>query len=864
MLNLLADARLVTLDEQTAEVAHEAVIREWPRLRNWIDEDRDGLRIHRHLTHAARDWDALDRDDGELYRGPRLATAQEWLARDANAPLNDLESSFLAASVAKADEEETTRVARARAQARSNRRLRVLLTGTAIALVIALVAGVFAVVQRGNATREADTARAATKRATVDGILTASSSLGSENRYLRALLLLEADRIQPSVRTRGAMFGALLDEPRLAATLPVTSGTSPIWPAPDGKTVVLSTNGRLERWDVASRRMVHRFPFRDFTAATVSPSGTLAVSSAHGVVHFVDRDGAQVAPPIQLPRSTTARNLTFSPDGATLAVVSGRLSGERSFGGAPRPGDRDLSVGLYDLATGVRREVPLSGHSKPVDTVAFSAGGSRLVTGDVEGKVIQHDAATGEIVGLPFSVASTVLSLIADPVRPRVAVGSIGTNLQVWDLDSGTEVASLDGPSAAVGAYSADGSRLAVDASNAVTLYDAATLKPTGDAPLATQSGVGWSAFDAGNRVFVSGRSGPVTVWEPTRDAGPLERPVPGSPSYLFPMPGGRVVVEPDLADSVTLLDARTLEPLGPPLSPGPGPPIQPPFPTTFAASYYDSRRIAVVNRAGLFQLFDVDTRAPIGQSIDLGFPTIYAVFSRDLRTIAVGGQTGQVAIIDVSGRSPRLLHRNLATTTDMNYVVVSLEFDHHGDLFAADQTHVVRFARVRSPHPRIENLAPLAVGGAVTGMGLDVSPDGRTIAVGHGGVVDLYDTASMRRKGAGIPATFAPIGWLAFSRDGRYVLVNDTSWNVRLVDTVAHQAVGPLWRGLEYAGAVFNDDGRIIGTSTPTTGALMNVDPKVWRREACALAGRNLTAAEWQKYLPGQGPRRRTCPQYP
>ena len=113
VLHLLADARLVTLDEQTAEVAHEAVIREWPRLRNWIDEDRDGLRIHRHLTHAARDWDALDRDDAELYRGPRLATAQEWLARDANAPLNDQESAFLAASVEKADEEETARVTRA-------------------------------------------------------------------------------------------------------------------------------------------------------------------------------------------------------------------------------------------------------------------------------------------------------------------------------------------------------------------------------------------------------------------------------------------------------------------------------------------------------------------------------------------------------------------------------------------------------------------------------------------------------------------------------------------------------------------------------------------------------------------------------
>ena len=355
-----------------------------------------------------------------------------------------------------------------------------------------------------------------------------------------------------------------------------------------------------------------------------------------------------------------------------------------------------------------------------------------------------------------------------------------------------------------------------------------------------------------------------MTVWDPRRDAGRIERPVPGSPSYLFPMPGGRVVVEPDLADAVTLLDARTLEPLGPPLSPGVAPRIVPEMPTTFAASYYDSRRIAVVDRAGVFQLFDVGARAPIGQPIDLGFATVYAVFSRDLRTVAVGGRGGQVAIVDVSGRSPRLLHRNLSTASSMNLYVSSLEFDPHGDLFAADQGHAFRFSRVRSSHPHVENLAPIADGGSPHGMGMDVSPDGRTVAVAHKGVVDFYDTTNLRPRGPSVPATNAPIGWLAYSRDGRYVVVNDTSNSVRLVDTAAHQAVGPPWKGLIYAGAVFNDDGRVIGTSTPTTGALMNLDPKVWRREACVLAGRNLTAAEWQKYLPGQGPRRRTCPQYP
>ena len=70
VLTALADARLVTLGEDSAEVAHEALIREWPTLRQWLAEDREGLRLHRHLMGAAQAWEALGRDAGRaLPRG---------------------------------------------------------------------------------------------------------------------------------------------------------------------------------------------------------------------------------------------------------------------------------------------------------------------------------------------------------------------------------------------------------------------------------------------------------------------------------------------------------------------------------------------------------------------------------------------------------------------------------------------------------------------------------------------------------------------------------------------------------------------------------------------------------------------------
>ena len=98
VLNTLADARLITLNEDSAEVAHEALIREWQRLHEWLTQDREGLRVHRHLTDAAREWAVLGGDAGALYRGARLAQAQEWAAAN-EGRLNDAERTFLAASL---------------------------------------------------------------------------------------------------------------------------------------------------------------------------------------------------------------------------------------------------------------------------------------------------------------------------------------------------------------------------------------------------------------------------------------------------------------------------------------------------------------------------------------------------------------------------------------------------------------------------------------------------------------------------------------------------------------------------------------------------------------------------------------------
>ena len=94
VLDILVQARLVTTDEDSVELAHEALARAWPRLRSWLDDDAAGHRILRHLTVAAEDWESLDRPPDELYRGARLEAALEWRAT-ATPHLTDLEEAFL-------------------------------------------------------------------------------------------------------------------------------------------------------------------------------------------------------------------------------------------------------------------------------------------------------------------------------------------------------------------------------------------------------------------------------------------------------------------------------------------------------------------------------------------------------------------------------------------------------------------------------------------------------------------------------------------------------------------------------------------------------------------------------------------------
>jgi DNA-binding SARP family transcriptional activator/energy-coupling factor transporter ATP-binding protein EcfA2 len=157
LIDRMVAARLVTSDADAIELAHEAVVRAWPRLRGWLEDDLEGQRTRHHLTQAAEDWTGSQLQDSDLYRGTRLATTLEWVA-SSQPRLTDLEVRFLEASEEQAAAEEASAADLARARWQMVRRLRIALGGVAVLLVLALITGFVAVGQTGRARDAADAA----------------------------------------------------------------------------------------------------------------------------------------------------------------------------------------------------------------------------------------------------------------------------------------------------------------------------------------------------------------------------------------------------------------------------------------------------------------------------------------------------------------------------------------------------------------------------------------------------------------------------------------------------------------------------------------------------------------------------------
>ena len=209
----LIDARLVTADEDTVEITHETLLIAWPRLRQWLTDDRASLRIHRDLTNAARDWQQEGRDPSRLFRGTRLAVARDWTAHHGQ-DLNADERAFLTAS--QHDQLRTTRLRRSA------------ITALAALTILSIAAAGVATQQRGAAFRARD-------QAIGSQISAEAGPLAATDPSLAAQLDVAANQFSPTPDS----------ETRLIATTTTPLASRLTGPAGPVKSVAVSPDGHI-------------------------------------------------------------------------------------------------------------------------------------------------------------------------------------------------------------------------------------------------------------------------------------------------------------------------------------------------------------------------------------------------------------------------------------------------------------------------------------------------------------------------------------------------------------------------------------------------------------------------------------------
>jgi WD40 repeat protein len=449
----LTAVRLLTSDaegsERYVEVSHEALIRAWPRLRDWVDDDRAGLLVHRRLTAAASEWDRLDRDEDALYRGGRLAEAAAWAERDPAAS-NPLERAFLAAGRQLADAEAV------RDRERQRR------------------AEALAAVARRQSARLAVEARTSTARE-LAAVAVANLDVDPERSILMALEAVAATRTDGHVvREAEEALHRAVKRSRVVRSFPqggrglalapdgtrfVTGGedgSATLWSfdgqalrvfeghdsavrataiSADGHRVVTgSADGTLRLWELhpeSPSRVVGAHDGPVTGVAFARDARTLVSTSVDGTVRVWPlRLGA---PPTQVltGHEDEVTDVALSPDGSRAATSSD-----------------DFTARIWELATG--RSLVLRGHVWQVFGVAFSPDGRWLATASNDGTAILWDATEGERLRIFPHTQASLRAVTFTPDGRRLVTGTSEGAAQVWDVETGRAHLTLAGHVAAV------------------------------------------------------------------------------------------------------------------------------------------------------------------------------------------------------------------------------------------------------------------------------------------------------------------------------------------------------------------------------------------------------------------------------
>ncbi|WP_187414569.1 WD40 repeat domain-containing protein [Nonomuraea sp. PA05] len=826
VLDRLAAARLVVLGEDTVEIAHEALIRAWPRLQRWLTTDRDGLRTHRQLSEAARSWTSLERDPGALYRGARLAVAREWATRNAGrATMTAIEREFLDASIDLADRERA-------AIARRHRQLRYLVTALGVLLVAAVGAGTVAFVQRRDAVAQQQTA--VSRQLAAESLGLASTEPGTA-----MLLAAQAYRTAPTTEARGALLSMSPYRGHLGKLLGHAGAVSQIAYLPDGNTVLsVGRDQTLSLWDTGRRARTATLTGHHtwLTAAAVSPDGhTAATGGEDNQIAIWDLDRRA---PVATMTSLTKRvqDILFSPDGRILATTA------------------DNDVILWDVARHTR-VTTLSGHTEAVRTLAFSPDGRILATASEDSTVILWDIPrSARVATLTGHTDDGAYAVAFSPDGAILAVGTGDTTAVLWDVPTRTRLTTFThhkpGQVMAL-AFSPDGRTLATagDDNTAVLLWDTHHRVLRGRLS-GLRTAVYTMAFSPRTSMLAAGgEDGSILLWDPSQ---PVVAEHPKMVSAVAFSPDGRTVATAS-GNQTTLWNTadRGLRAV---LTDGE-------VFTNAVAFSPDGRTLATVTQpfpccpdgaaGNTLTLWNLDTGTPTRLTGHTG-QVLNVAFSPDGRRIATASVDRTVLIWDSTTGAV------LKTLTGHTTAVNGVQFSPDGRLLATaghEQT-------VKLWNPVSGTVLTTLTGHTGWVRTVKFSPDGRTLATAsHDQTIILWDVTTHTRLTTLTDHADADFTGVAFSPDGRTLAYTSGETSVALWDVSRRRTTARLTGHTQRVHAVaFSPDGNTLASAgSDQTLILWDVDPDHAITHICTAATRDLTPDEWHHYLPST-PYAHTC----